>query len=126
MARMLSRRKTTEAYIASAINAKALGKSIEMRRTKDRGRWWENQPTGGRCSFWRFQWGVFSRVRVVLQLLERRTGLVGCKNARWIEKCSGWVLMEILECAHEFSRRVPVAEIVYLQLDQVLVQGFFF
>jgi hypothetical protein len=49
-----------------------------------------------------------------LQLLERRTGLVGRKNAVWAEKCSDWVLTEILGFAHPFSRR---AEIVHLQLN---------
>jgi len=64
---------------------------------------------------------VYSRVRVLLQLLERRTGLVGGKNAVWVEKCSDRVLMEVLGSAHPFSRRLPVAEIVSLQLNQVLV-----
>ena len=69
----------------------------------------------------RFRWGIFSRVRVLLQLLERHTGLVGRKNTVWVEKSSGWVLTEILGCAHECSRRIPVAEIIHLQLNQVLV-----
>src|SRR5271165_4966350 len=69
----------------------------------------------------RLRRGIYSRVRVLLQLLERRTGLVGGKNAVWVEKCSDWFLTEGLGCAHPFSRRFPVAEIVYLQLNHVLV-----
>ena len=64
---------------------------------------------------------MYSRVRVLLQLLERRAGLVGGKDAVWVEKCSDRVLTEGLGCTHPFSRRVPVAEIIYLQLNHVLV-----
>ena len=47
--------------------------------------------------------------------------LIGRKNTVWVEKSSGRVLTEILGCAHELSRRIPVAEIIYLQLNQVPV-----
>ena len=71
---------------------------------------------------WRFRRRIFSRVGVSLHLLKRRTGLVGGKNVVWVEECSPWVLTESLGCAHPFSRRIPVAEIVYLQLNQILVR----
>ena len=73
----------------------------------------KNHLREGTCR-WRFRRGIFPRVCVLLQLLERRTGLVGRKNAVWAEKCSDWVLTEILGFAHPFSRR---AEIVHLQLN---------
>jgi hypothetical protein len=69
----------------------------------------------------RLRRGIGSPVGVFLQLLEGRPGPVGGKNAVRVEKRADRVLTEILGGAYPFSGRVPVTEIVDLQLNQVLV-----
>jgi hypothetical protein len=69
----------------------------------------------------RLRRGIGSRVGVFLQLLEGRPGPAGGKNSVRVEKRADRVLTEILGGAYPFSGRVPVTEIVDLQLNQVLV-----